>query len=139
MIKNNIFVENKTGKPQKLLEVKNLSVYFKNKLGLIRAVRNISFSINEGEIVGLVGESGSGKSVTLKSLVGFNEFSITESKKMQFENIDLSKLHNNDFNFIRGTQIGYIPQDPLMSLNPTQKIKYQVFEAYLVSQKRKYQ
>ena len=122
MIKSNIFVENKTNEPTKLLDVRNLSVYFKNKLGLIRAVRDISFSINEGEIVGLVGESGSGKSVTLKSLVGFNEFSITESKKMQFENIDLSKLHKNDFNFIRGTQIGYIPQDPLMSLNPTQKI-----------------
>lgn len=139
MIKNNIFVENKTNEPTKLLDVRNLSVYFKNKLGLIRAVRDISFSINEGEIVGLVGESGSGKSVTLKSLVGFNEFSITESKKMQFENIDLSKLHKNDFNFIRGTQIGYIPQDPLMSLNPTQKIKHQIFEAYLVSQKRKHQ
>ncbi|MGL4616907.1 MAG: ABC transporter ATP-binding protein [Mycoplasmoidaceae bacterium] len=139
MIKKNIFVEQKSDRPAKLLEVKNLSVYFKNKLGLIRAVRDISFSINEGEIVGLVGESGSGKSVTLKSLVDFNEFSITESKKMQFENIDLSKLHKNDFNFIRGTQIGYIPQDPLMSLNPTQKIKNQVFEAYLVSQKRKYQ
>lgn len=81
MIKNNIFVENKTNEPTKLLDVRNLSVYFKNKLGLIRAVRDISFSINEGEIVGLVGESGSGKSVTLKSLVGFNEFSITESKK----------------------------------------------------------
>ena len=47
---------------------------------------------------------------------------LPNQKKMQFENIDLSKLHKNDFNFIRGTQIGYIPQDPLMSLNPTQKL-----------------
>ena len=58
---------------------------------------------------------------------------------MQFENIDLSKLHINDFNFIRGTQIGYIPQDPLMTMIPTQKIKHQIFEAYLVTQKRKHQ
>ncbi|MGL4647484.1 MAG: ABC transporter ATP-binding protein [Mycoplasmoidaceae bacterium] len=135
MLNKSIF----TTSTDRLIEVRNLSIYFKTKLGLVRAVRGVSFSLREGEIVGLVGESGSGKTVTLKSLIGFNDFSITEVDKMQFENIDLSKLKKNDFDFVRGIQIGYIPQDPLMSLNPTQRIKHQVFEAYLVAQKRKYQ
>lgn len=121
----------------KILEVKNLSVYFKNKMGLVRAVRDVSISVNEGQLIGFVGESGSGKSVTLKSLIGFNDNSITEVKKMQFCDIDLSKLRKKDWVHIRGTQIGYIPQDPLMSLNPTMKIKDQLFESYIIAQKRK--
>ncbi len=139
-MKKSFFVEkDKRLEEDKILEVKKLSVYFKNKNGLVRAVRDVSFSIKKGQLIGLVGESGSGKSVTLKSLVGFNENSITEVKKMQYFNIDLSKIKKNDWIYIRGTQIGYIPQDPLMSLNPTTKIKDQLFEAYMVSKKRKYQ
>ena len=124
-------------KENRILEVKNLSVYFKNKLGLVRAVRDVSISVNKGQLIGLVGESGSGKSVTLKALTGFNENSITEVNKMQFLNIDLSKISKNDWIYIRGTQIGYIPQDPLMSLNPTMTIKKQLVEAYKIAQKRK--
>ncbi len=139
-MKKGFFVEkDKRLEEDKILEVKNLSVYFKNKMGLVRAVRDVSFSVKKGQLIGLVGESGSGKSVTLKSLVGFNENSITEVKKMQYFNIDLSKIRKNDWIYIRGTQIGYIPQDPLMSLNPTTKIKDQLFEAYIVAKKRKYQ
>ena len=137
-MKRNLFLNDEHKlKEDRILEVKNLSVYFKNKLGLVRAVRDVSISVNKGQLIGLVGESGSGKSVTLKALTGFNENSITEVNKMQFLNIDLSKISKNDWIYIRGTQIGYIPQDPLMSLNPTMTVKKQLVEAYKIAQKRK--
>ena len=56
-----------------ILSVKNLVVKFKTKTGIINAVRDVSFSVYKGEIVGLIGESGSGKSVTMKSIVRFND------------------------------------------------------------------
>ncbi|MGL4768668.1 MAG: ABC transporter ATP-binding protein [Mycoplasmoidaceae bacterium] len=136
MINNKIFVSEKNKlKDKRILEVKNLSVFFKNKQGLVHAVRGINFSVNEGQIVGLVGESGSGKSVTLKSLIGFNDNNITDAKRMQFKNINLKKVNKSQWKNIRGTQIGYIPQDPLMSLNPLKEIRYQLFEAYYVAKK----
>lgn len=138
MISKKIFVNKNQKLPLKrILEIKNLAVYFKNKQGLIRAVRDINMTVNEGEIVGLVGESGSGKSVTLKSLIGFNDNDVTEAKKIQFKNIDLKKVKKNQWTNIRGTQIGYIPQDPLMSLNPLKQIRTQLFEAYCVAKKNK--
>lgn len=136
MISKKIFVEKNQILPEKrILEVKNLAVYFRNKEGLIRAVRNVNLSINEGQIVGLVGESGSGKSVTLKSLIGFNDNDITESNRIQYKNINLKKVKKGQWTNIRGTQIGYIPQDPLTSLNPLKQIKHQIFESYRVSKK----
>lgn len=136
MISKKIFVNKNQNLPEKrILEVKDLAVYFRNKEGLIRAVRGINLSVNEGQIVGLVGESGSGKSVTLKSLIGFNDNDITESKRIQYKNIDLKKVKKGQWTNIRGTQIGYIPQDPLTSLNPLKQIRYQIFESYKLSKK----
>lgn len=136
MISNKIFVKKDQALvSNRILEVKGLSVYFRNKEGLVRAVRDINLSVHEGEIVGLVGESGSGKSVTLKSLIGFNDNDVTEAKRMQYRNIDLKKVKKSQWTNIRGTQIGYIPQDPLMSLNPLKQIRYQLFEAYKISKK----
>lgn len=121
-----------------LLEVKNLQVSFKlGRKKVIRIVRGVNLKIWRGQIIGLVGESGSGKSVTSKSLLNINEFDITESDKMILNtydenghsiNIDLSSLKPSEWINVRGKKIGYIPQDPLTSLNPTRTIKKQLLD-----------
>ncbi len=122
-----------------LLDVKNLQISFKTgKKRVIKIVRGVDLKIKRRQIVGLVGESGSGKSVTSKSLLNINEFDITEAEKMMLysknketgdvEEIDLTKLKSADWIQVRGKKIGYIPQDPLTSLNPTRTIKKQLLD-----------
>ncbi len=122
-----------------LLEVKNLQVSFRTgKKNIIKIVRGVDLKIKRQQIIGLVGESGSGKSVTSKTLLNINEFDITEVDKMvlhsvnrdtgEKEEIDLTKLKGGDWIKIRGKKIGYIPQDPLTSLNPTRTIKKQLLD-----------
>lgn len=114
-----------------LLRVKNLKVSFKLKRDkFITIVRGVDLNIKKGQIVGLVGESGSGKSVTSKSLINVNENTFTSADIMQIDNVDLSKIKKErDWRKIRGSKIGYIPQDPLTSLNPTRKIGKQLLDA----------
>ncbi len=112
-----------------LLNVKNLNVSFNvNRKKIIRIVRGVDLKILRGQIVGLVGESGSGKSVTSKALMNLNDLSITESDEMIIDNISLKKLKNKEWSKIRGKKIGYIPQDPLTSLNPTRTIGKQLLD-----------
>ena len=123
-----------------LLDVKDLQVSFRlNHKKVIQIVRGVDLKIRRGQIVGLVGESGSGKSVTSKSILNINQFDITDSKKMvlhsqsktdpnQIETIDLANLKPNQWTKVRGKKIGYIPQDPLTSLNPTRTIKKQLLD-----------
>lgn len=123
-----------------LLDIKNLQVSFRlNRKKVINIVRGVDLKIWRRQIVGLVGESGSGKSVTSKTLLNINEFDITTADKMmlyskknhnsnEIEEIDLSKLKGGEWIKVRGKKIGYIPQDPLTSLNPTRKIKHQLLD-----------
>lgn len=134
-----------------ILSVKDLKVKFKTKTGIINAVRGVSFSAYKGEIVGLIGESGSGKSVTMKSIVRFNDNDILSAKEMNLCGVDLLKLSRNYFAIknkysnvkklkkVRGVYVAYIPQDPMTSLNPTMKIGKQIAEVIKISQKRKYE
>lgn len=123
-----------------VVNMKNLHVSFKNKAEIVHAVRGVSLKIKKGEIVGIVGESGSGKSVTVKSLIGFNGKCHTKSEILDFQDIDLSQIkYERNWKYLRGSRIAYIPQDPLLSLNPTKKIEYQIAEAIKISRKRKYQ
>ncbi|TDV24409.1 oligopeptide transport system ATP-binding protein [Mycoplasmopsis mustelae] len=134
---------------EKLLEVKDLKVSFKlghNKF--ISIVRGVDITITKGQIVGIVGESGSGKSVTSKSFLNINDNSVVSAEKMEISGIDLTKSNKESFwQSIRGHKIGYIPQDPLTSLNPTRKVGKQLLDALNknndwktkpYSQKRKY-
>ena len=133
-------IENQTiniNKPAKdvLLNVKNLNVSFKlNRKKIIKIVRGVDLKILKGQIVGLVGESGSGKSVTSKALMNINEFAITESNEMKINDISLKDLKKKDWSKIRGKKIGYIPQDPLTSLNPTRTIGKQLLDVLLDSE-----
>ncbi|MCU9933469.1 ABC transporter ATP-binding protein [Mycoplasmopsis cynos] len=132
-----------------LLEVKNLKVSFRLKRNkYINIVRGIDIEIKRGEIIGIVGESGSGKSVTSKSFLNINDNAFMTADKMEIDGIDLQKSKKESFwKLIRGHKIGYIPQDPLTSLNPTRKIGKQLLDALnkniewsnkLYSEKRKY-
>ncbi|WP_036456858.1 ABC transporter ATP-binding protein [Mycoplasmopsis lipofaciens] len=114
-----------------LLKVRNLRVDFKTgHKRTLRIIRGIDLDIKRAQIVGLVGESGSGKSVTSKSLINVNENATTVADEMQIEDLDLNKIkHEKMWQNIRGQYIGYIPQDPLTSLNPTRKIGAQLLDA----------
>ncbi|WP_406617239.1 ABC transporter ATP-binding protein [Mycoplasmopsis adleri] len=114
-----------------LLKVRNLTVDFQNgRNSLIRIVRGIDLDIENGQIVGLVGESGSGKSVTSKSLINVNENALTAFDELSIDDLDLSKIKKQkQWEGIRGHYIGYIPQDPLTSLNPTRTIGKQLLDA----------
>lgn len=139
-LKNNVFIvdENRILKENEILRVRNLKVNFKIKDGILQAVRGVSLTVRKGQIVGIVGESGSGKSVCVKSLIGFNDGSKTTADLLNLSNVDILKIKKRSWAYIRGSYVSYIPQDPLMSLNPTKRIGDQVSEAIVISEKRKY-
>ncbi|RIV16554.1 ABC transporter ATP-binding protein [Mycoplasmopsis gallopavonis] len=116
---------------ESLLRVRNLRVSFKTgRNKFITIVRGVDLNIKKGQIVGLVGESGSGKSVTSKSLLNINDNAFISADEMTIDGVDLTKSKKNKFwQTIRGHRIGYIPQDPLTSLNPTRKIGKQLLDA----------
>jgi len=114
---------------KKLLEVKNLSTSFYTHLGEVQAVRNISFSLNEGDVLGIVGESGSGKSVTALSimrLVGIP--GKIKAGQIIYQGNDLSMNSKKEMENLRGNEIAMIFQDPMTSLNPVFRIKNQMVE-----------
>ncbi|WP_245599323.1 ABC transporter ATP-binding protein [Mycoplasmopsis iners] len=115
----------------KILEVRNLHVSFPaGWKKTIHIVRGIDLDVYKGQIVGLVGESGSGKSVTSKTLININHNGIVTADQIQIDDLELTKLkRQSSWQFIRGKKIGYIPQDPLTSLNPTRTIGKQLLDA----------
>lgn len=112
-----------------LLEIENLSTSFFTHVGEVKAVRNISFKLEKGEVLGIVGESGSGKSVTMLSLMKL----LVDTGKIvngtiMFEKREITKLTNREMKKIRGNDIGMIFQDPMTSLNPVLTIGNQMIE-----------
>ncbi|MDF1567642.1 MAG: ABC transporter ATP-binding protein [Spirochaetaceae bacterium] len=114
---------------KKLLEVKNVHTSFFSHLGEIQAVRGSSFTLNEGDVLGIVGESGSGKSVTAMSIMGLieNPGKIKEGQIL-FDGQDLAKKGQAELSDIRGNEISMIFQDPMTSLNPVYTIENQMTE-----------
>jgi len=108
--------------PKPLLNVENLSIFTKSQ----KIVKNISFSINPGEVFALVGESGSGKSLTALSVVDLLAKNLKKSGKITYKDTDLTQGKNIQ-NF-RGSEIAFIFQDPTNSLNPIMTIGEQVDE-----------
>lgn len=102
-------------------------------------LRNLSFSLNKGETMGLVGESGSGKSLTAKTLMGLHSrFSMKAKGSIQFRGQELIDMDEKGFNHIRGKQMGMIFQNPLTSLNPTLCIGKQLLEGILMHEPLEY-
>jgi oligopeptide/dipeptide ABC transporter ATP-binding protein len=116
-----------------LLEVQDLSVQFEGELGTTYAVNGVSFSVQEGEILGIVGESGCGKSVTALSLMRLvgKPGRITGGKVCLYNHEngrDLLSLSAEEMEQVRGNAISMIFQDPMTSLNPVLTIGYQLME-----------
>jgi oligopeptide transport system ATP-binding protein len=118
-----------------LLEVKDLEVAFFTKDGVVRAVNGISYSMEEGDTLGVVGESGCGKSVSCMAmlrLIPEPPGKITGGQVL-FDGTDLVQMDRNDLHSIRGGKIAVIFQDPMASLNPVMNIGEQIAEAITVN------
>ncbi len=112
-----------------LLEVKNVKTSFFSHLGEIQAVRGSSFTLNQGDVLGIVGESGSGKSVTALSIMGLiEEPGKIKEGEIIFDGEDLVKKSQSELSDIRGNEISMIFQDPMTSLNPVYSIQNQMVE-----------
>lgn len=118
----------------KKLKVEDLRISFRTVVGTVKAVRDVSFDIEEGETLAIVGESGSGKSVTARAIMGILAGNaIVEGGKIIYDGEDLLKITEEQFHTIRGKKIGMIYQDPLSSLNPIMKIGKQITEGLLLN------
>lgn len=118
------------------IEVNNLRISFWTNNGAVRAVRDVSFKVEEGKTLAIVGESGSGKSVTAKAMLGILAGNaIVEGGEIFYNGIDLMKVEEEFFHQIRGNNIAMIFQDPLSSLNPIMKIGRQLVEAMIANNK----
>jgi len=115
-----------------LLKINNLKVYYYTRRGIVKAVDNVSLTINKGEMVGLVGESGSGKSTLGLSIIRvLPPQAKIISGSVVFDGTDLLKLSEREMRKIRGKEISMVFQDPLTSLDPLQKIGDQIVETIL--------
>ncbi len=119
------------------LEVSNLTVAFRSEGEDLIVVDDVSFTVNQGEVVGLVGESGCGKSVTAMSLVSLlpPNSSRRLSGQITLSGNNLSAMSERELCQIRGAQVGFIFQEPMSSLNPVLTIGYQLREALALHQK----
>ena len=115
-----------------LLEVKNLKVSFRTEDGVVKAVDGVSFTLSQGEVLGIVGESGSGKSVTMMSVIRLiNDPNMQVEGEVIYKGRDLMRLDKDEMQEVRGDEIAMIFQDPMTSLNPVYRVGEQICEAIL--------
>ena len=113
-----------------LLDVRNLRTWFYTQDGIVKAVNGISYTLREGEALGLVGESGCGKSVSAMSLMRLIPTPpgrIVEGE-VWFDGRDLLKISDEEMRRIRGNDIAMVFQDPMTSLNPVLTVSRQITE-----------
>ena len=118
-----------------LLEVKNLHTYFKTRKGIVKAVNDVSYKLEEKKTIGIVGESGSGKSVSAMSILQLLDSNgFIEKGEILFEGRDLTKLTQQEMYDVRGNKISVIFQEPMTSLNPVFSVEKQLSEPFIIHQ-----
>ena len=120
------------------LEVKHLTISFRTTNGAVRAVRDISFNLEEGETLAIAGESGSGKSVTTRAVMGILAGNaMVDGGEIIYDGKDLLKIPEEEFHNLRGHKLAMVFQDPLSALNPVMRIGKQLTEAMLLNNKER--
>lgn len=118
-----------------LLEVKNLHTYFRTRNGTVKAVNDVSYSIERGRTLGIVGESGSGKSVSAMSILRLLDANgYIAGGTVTFDGRDLATLSTQEMYHIRGNRISVIFQEPMTSLNPVFSVERQLSEPFIIHQ-----
>ena len=118
-----------------LLEVKNLHTYVTTKKGIVKAVNDVTYSLEAGKTLGIVGESGSGKSVSAMSIIRLLDGNgYIESGSITFDGKDILSASDKDLHHIRGNEISVIFQEPMTSLNPVFTVERQIGEVLMLHQ-----
>ena len=118
-----------------LLEVKNLHTFFTTKRGIVKAVNDVSYSVEAGQTLGRVGAPGSGKSVSAMSILHLLDANgYIDSGSVMFDGQELVNLPLNEMYKIRGNAISVIFQEPMTSLNPVFTVEKQVSEPFIIHQ-----
>src|SRR3954467_10002662 len=119
-----------------LLEISDLRTYFHTEDGVVKAVDDLSFTLEPGRTLGIVGESGSGKSVTSLSIMRLlSSTAKIETGRISFLGRDLVRLPERQMQSIRGRDISMIFQEPMTSLNPVFTVGAQIMEAIILHQR----
>lgn len=115
---------------EKILDIKDERLSFFTPAGEVKALNGVSFTMNQGDVLGVVGESGSGKSVTAYSVMGLTAYpGKLVGGKVWFNGHEIENMKEKDFRKIRGNEVSIIFQDPMTSLNPVFTIGSQLGEA----------
>lgn len=118
-----------------LLEVRNLHTFFTTKKGIVKAVNDVSYTLEAGKTIGIVGESGSGKSVSAMSILQLLDGNgYIESGEILLEGKDLTKFSTKEISRIRGNDVSVIFQEPMTSLNPVFSVDRQLSEPFMIHQ-----
>lgn len=120
-----------------MLEVKNLNVSYLSAAGFVDALINVSFDVEQGQILGIVGESGSGKSTFAYSVLGLLPQDSKKQGKILFKDKDIFSLNDKELENLRGNQIGLVFQEPASTFNPVLSMGYQFRELLQVKLKLK--
>lgn len=115
-----------------LLDIKNLTTSFRIKDDYYAAVDDVTLTLRKNEVLAIVGESGCGKSTLATSIVGLHNIADTKTEgEIIYNNKNLVAMTDEQFNNVRGAEIGFIFQDPLSALNPLMRIEQQIEESLI--------
>ena len=120
-----------------MLKVENLSIHFEDRSEREEVVKNVSFAVENGDILGIVGESGSGKTMTALTIAGLlKKHAVLDGGRVWLDDTDLLGLSEKEMRRVQGNEISMVFQEPMTALNPTMRIGKQVEEALLLHSRR---